>query len=670
MKSFFYCLALLFILSEGFSQKAPAKFGDISIADLEMKTYAKDTSAVALVLVDFGESSLQYNEQKGFHLVFERHRRIKILKKGGLDYAEFGIQTYHKTGGEEKLSNLKGVSYNLVNGKIVATKMKTESIFKEKVDKNYDLTKFTIPNVQEGSVIEFTYRITSDFLFNFQGWQFQSSIPIVWSEYRASFPEYFHYDKYSQGYIPFSENDFKKVPSSITLHYKEREGNRTTQFHSERLDFLEHRYRWVAKDVPAFKPEPYITTPRDYISRISFELAYTQFPQQQMKRYMGTWADINKFYYDHAEFGGEIRGNNFLKRTIDEVTAGMTKPEDKIAAIHNYVKSNITWDGVSTDFTRSVLKKVVDERKGNSAEINLLLISMLEKAGFNVNAVLTSTRDHGFIREQIPVSTQFNYVLCLINLGDKQLLLDATEPLLPIHTLPERCLNGKGFMIDKENGRWINIVPSVRSKTVATLTLKLLPDGRLTGDMAFDYSGYPAFERRKKMAKLGQEDYLKEFKGPRDWDIENSEFQNLENLDQSFQEKFAIEMSNQVSRAGDVFYINPFLVLHKADNPFKIDKREYPVDFGYPHDEVYMVQIEIPDGYEVDELPQSKVLMLPQGTSRYLYNISQLENKLTLTSSFSVNKSLFSQLEYPDLREFFNQVVAKQAEQIVLKKKL
>lgn len=670
MKSFFVSVSLIFTFFTTFSQKAPTKFGDVQIADLEMKTYAKDTAAVAVVLADYGESYIQYNQQKGFQLVFDRLRRIKILKKGGLDYAEFSISTYHQNGSEEKLSGLKGTSYNLVNGKVVETKMKGESIFKEKTDKNHDLTTFTIPNVKEGSIVEYTYKIYSDFLFNFRGWQFQSSIPAVWSEYRASFPEYFYYDKYSRGYITFDVNEHKRIPSSITLQYKERQENSNTQFYSSKLDFLEQKYRWVAKDVPAFKPEPYITTPRDYISQIDFELAYTQFPQQPMKRYMGTWDDINKFYIEHAEFGGEINGNNFLKKTVDEVIAGMTKPEEKIAAIHSFVKNTIAWDGTTTDFTRSVLKKVIDERKGNSAEVNLILISMLEKAGFTVNAVLTSTRDHGFIREYAPVSSQFNYVICLVTLNEKQLLLDATERLLPMHTLPDRCLNGRGFVVGKGGGRWMDIVPSVRSKTVATIALKLQPNGRLTGNIAFDYSGYPAFQHRKKYLALGKDSYLKDVMGPRDWAIDKSEFLNLENLSEPFKETFNLEIDNHVAVAGDVLYINPFLTLQKSYNPFKIEKREYPVDFGYPQDEIYMAQIEIPEGFVVDELPQSKVLMLPQGASKYMYNISLMGSTIVVTSNFSINKSLFDQIEYPDLREFYNQVVAKQAEQIVLKKKL
>ena len=66
--------------------------------------------------------------------------------------------------------------------------------------------KFTLPNARQGSIVEVSYRVVSDFLFNFQDWEFQHSIPTRWSEYRAVIPEYFYYERYTQGYVPLTIN--------------------------------------------------------------------------------------------------------------------------------------------------------------------------------------------------------------------------------------------------------------------------------------------------------------------------------------------------------------------------------------------------------------------------------------------------------------------------------
>ena len=261
-----------------------------------MTRYEKDSSASAIVLCDFGESSINYNQTSGFVLNFERTTRIKILKKDGLEWADFQIPLYDDGANDEQVSSLKAVTYNLENGKIVATKAKGDGFFKEKFTDNVNLVKVALPNVKVGSVVEITYHITSDFLMNFWDWEFQETIPVVWSEYRASIPEFFNYDKYMQGYIPLDIADEKVVPSSISITTKERgEGgglrSSQTTFYTDKIDFSEKRFRWVAKDVPAFKSEPFITTYKDYISKINFELAYIKYPNQPIEPVLGSWEE-------------------------------------------------------------------------------------------------------------------------------------------------------------------------------------------------------------------------------------------------------------------------------------------------------------------------------------------------------------------------------------------
>ena len=456
IKFFFLFLLPLF----SYAQKTPIKFGDVPMEQLLMKDYPADTSASAVVLTDFGESIIQYDESDGFILQFERLTRIKILTKDGLDWANFLIPLYHDGSNDEKVMGLKGITYNLENGKVSETKLKSDAVFKEKQDANTDITKVTMPNVKVGSIIELTYKVKSDFIFNFQDWEFQSTIPTVWSEYRARIPEYFSYDKYMQGYIKLIANENSRQEARITLVSKERTGVTTsvkTAFNTDEIVYQENRFRWAAQDVPAFKPEPFITTSRDYLSKMNFELVSTQYPNQPINRYMGSWEDINKQYSESSDFGGEVTGNGFLKRTVEEITTGMTKPEDKIGAIINYVNMNVAWDGTNRRLLSKNLKKVLEDKKGSSAEINLLIASMLDKADIKVSPVLLSTRDHGFVRETTPISSQFNYVICMATIGDKSMLLDGTEKLLPSGVLPERCLNGNGFVVSKEGYQWVKL---------------------------------------------------------------------------------------------------------------------------------------------------------------------------------------------------------------------
>ncbi|MCA4898701.1 MAG: transglutaminase domain-containing protein [Bacteroidota bacterium] len=669
MKTISLLLAMCISLSL-YAQKPPLKFGDVTTDELKMTIYPKDSSAEAVVLGDYGESKLEYNKSKeSFQIVFERVRRVKILRKEGLDLANFNILLYRKNGDEEKVTGLKAVTYNLEGGKIIETKVKGESIIKEKYDEYHSFTKVTWPNVKVGSVIEITYRLTSDFVFNFQDWEFQSSIPTVWSEYRVYIPEYFSYEKYMQGYVPMQIAENSVGQGIITFNTSERtEGSITqTRFSQEKLEYVENRHRWAAKEVPAFKVEPFMTNSKDYVSKINFELSYTKFPNSPIKNYMGSWDDINKAYLE--SLGDVITGSNFLKKTTEEITAGKEAPEEKVASIFVYVRSNFLWDGTKRKYPGESLRKIFDDKKGSSAEINLLLASMLEKVDIKVNPVLVSTRDNGFVREATPVSSQFNYVVCAAQINDKIILLDATDKFLPIGVLPERCLNGNGFMVGEQGYRWVPLQPSTKARTNISVDLALLGDeGNLKGTLKIDRSGYHSVDARKSFVTKGKEEYLKDFVGSKTWELHKSEFSNEKDLQLPFKETYEVSVNEHATVAGAVYYISPFVMAKEESNPFKQEERKYPIDFGAPFDYVYFIKLTLPQGFVVEELPKSKVLALPGNAARYIFNVAQSGNSINITSNFSINKGVFSQDEYPNLREFYNQMVAKQAEQIVVKK--
>lgn len=653
------------------AQKPPVKFGDVSKEELSMTTYDKDSTAPAVILADYGHSTIVYRQNIGFSLDFERITRIKILTKEGLHWGDFSIPLYKSGSEDEKLTSLKAVTYNLEDGKIVESKVKNDGIFKENVDAYWNATKVTCPNVREGSVVEISYKVNSPFWVNFQDWSFQTSIPTVVSEYRAQIPEYFYYDRYMQGYVPLDVTEETRTGNSIRLTSFERSGGYTTQSTAttDKIDYTDVNSRWVANHVPAFKPEPHMTSVNNFITKMNFELSSVKFPNQPMKQFMGTWADINKTLVENENFGGVITGNGFLKKIVEEITVGMLSGEEKIAAIFHYVQQNVVWDGAQRMYPSQPLRKVLDNKKGSSADINFLLASMLEKAEVAVLPVVLSTRNHGLLRVGTPVSTQFNYMICLVSANDKSYLLDATERLLPLGLLPERCLNGQGFAVAKDGFKWIPLESKFKTRVLTSGDFVLNPQGELEGKLKLDCNGYAALKNRKKYLLNGENEYLKDFVGSHAWEIKSTAIQNADKIQDNFTQEHELVVNENMMLAGEMIYVDPFIRSAYKENPFKAEVREYPVDFGSPMEETFFLKLTIPENYTVDELPESKVLSMPENGARYVYNVAKNGNQITLTSMFHINKSMFTQLEYPYLREFYNQIVAKQAEQIVLKKK-
>lgn len=629
------------------AQKSPIKYGEIPMEDMKMMVYQGDSSASAVVLSDYGEAAISVTNI-GASLLFERHVRIKILKKDGLEWADASIPLYHSGSSEEKVTNLKATTYNLENGKIVETKMSKEGIFKEKLTRSINVQKFTLPNVKEGSILEYSYTVNSDFLANFPNWEFQYKIPVRHTEYWAIIPDFYTMEKYMQGYISPTSYDAKS---------------------RSQLGYTEMAHHWVIKNVPAFKEEPYMTCEDDYVSKINFALARIHYPNQLPREVMTSWKSLNDELLESDLFGGVIMGSNYLKKITDEVIAGETDDLNKIQKIYAYVRNTIEWDGYK-DFLSDKPKEIFEKKKGTSGDINLTLASMLVKAGFTVDMVLLSTRDHGFIREQYPMSKQFNYVVCVVRVDGKPIYLDATDKYLPLGVIPERCLNGQGLMISKNFHGWVPLESKTKERTVVNADLVLNPSSDLTGKVSMSYDGYAGGNVRKEFTSKGESGYIKSSIGSKNnWQVSKTSFENIDDNTKSAKEIHELTITDHAVVSGNVIYMNPFVTSQILQNPFKLQDRVYPVDFGSLKEKVYMAKITIPDGYAVDELPPNKIFMLPGGAGKYTYSCTLVGNVINVLSNFQISRNIFVQTDYPHLREFYNQVVAKQAEQIVFKKK-
>nr|WKN37727.1 transglutaminase domain-containing protein [Tunicatimonas sp. TK19036] len=653
-------------------------FGKVSEEELKMSHCKLDSSASAVVLADFGKTEFSYNQASGIQMVFTRHRRIKIFNSSGYDWADVAVLLYKDGREKEVISQVKGYTYHLEDDKVVKTKLKSEGKFLEEYDDNHDIYKFTLPNVKEGSVIEYTYRVTSDFLFNLQDWEFQASIPTLWSEYDVTIPEYFIYKPLFQGYYSLAINDQSPASGRFNITVRSQSGGGglnsapvRRQTRQEQVDFQATNYHWAAQDIPALVEELYVTTMDDYVMKMELELSSTKFPGEPYKNYTTSWEEIDRQLLESSHFGDILKRSGSIKNQVATLTAGTGSDAEKAARIYQYVQQQIRWNQHSRLFAEQTLKQTLETQSGNSADLNLLLTAMLREADIKAEPVALSTRDHGMLRQEFPRLTQYNYVVSLAWIDDQPLLLDATDPNCSWDMLPIRCLNYMGRIISKESGeKWINLQPDKGSlhTTMATLSLA---EGQLKGTIATSRSGYNAMRLRKNIVNAnGVDGYLTQMKSNQhSWTIDDYEVTALETLDEPLKETYEVELSEVMQEAGDMIYLTPVVLGRLDENPFKSESRAYPVDYPYPEKETFMLTLSVPDDYTVDEMPEDMVIALPGNAAIFSFTAKQLGNTIQLVMRTEIKKMKFLVQDYPHLREFFNQLVAKQQEQIVLKRK-
>lgn len=669
-------VTVLYFSMHGFSQAPNTKFGKIEIPDLQQNTYEKDSSAAAVVLFDVGNARFSYNQSKGdFQVIYERHCRIKILKKSGYDNATVVVPLWHSSNSSDKedFYDLKGVTYNLENGQVIKEKLNKDAVFTDKVSENRTKKRFTFPKVKEGSIIEYSYTITSDFYYNFRDWQFQREIPTVWSEFSVNIPEYFEYRKLSQGYEPFVLNTKESGTMSITLSSSggvSKTGT-VTQGTTETLNVRTDNFRWAMQHVPALKEEPFITTINDYVASLEFELSYTKFPNAPFQQYAATWQSLNQTLLKNDYFGGALSKSNFLNEVVKNITSKTHDTLTKVAMAVAFIKQNMTWDEHNTIYVTSSLKKAFEAKKGNVADINLMLVVLLRELGFKANPVILSTRSNGRLLEDHVLLSRFNYVVAHIDLNGNDLLLDATTTECPLGILPMRCLNGEGRLINEQETRWISLAPSQGYRTTLITQLEISKEGNLKGNVNIATSGYDAIRFRQSYKELGKTKFLEDFtKKHGTWTTNNLDVENINDLDKDAQITSNVEISEACSVAGDKIYFKPIFEINEQENPFNNPNRKFPVDFGSGIERVISATYTLPEGYTVEEMPKNAKINLPDGAGTFIFLIGLSEDKkqLMLNSRLSLRKSVYYAEEYPYLSKFYDMIIAKQAEQIVLKK--
>ena len=611
-----------------------------------------------------------------FSLVFKEKKRIKILNKNGFDAATITIPLYVSTSGKsETLDDLDAYTYNLENGKVVETKVTKSSVFTEKHSRNWVYKKFTFPALKEGSIIEYSTEIKSDFFFNLQPWVFQGQYPVLWSQYEAGIPEFFKYVTLSQGYHPLFIN--KVNSSQVSFAFTEHVDRETRGFSSGgsglntvKVEGAIDYHTWVMKDVPALKEEAYTTTLRNAIAKMEFQLNQIAYPRQVPTNYMDSWEKVARDMMLDEDFGAQItRPNNWLDNTVEDVVGSSNTPKEKARKIYEYVRDNFTFnDNYGTQITTS-LKDVVKNKSGSIADINMLLIAMLRTQKIMANPVILSTRSNGFTNEYYPLLSRYNYLVAKVIFDDEALFLDATVNKLEFGKLPNRVYNGHAREITSEMASPVYFVAdSLKESNLTNVYISNIDGGSVEGSYNQTMGFYESLGFRNKMTKTLMDDFKKSIQQeyPEEIVVSNIQLDSLKLLMQPVGLKYDLKIKSFGDE--DIVYFNPMINSTLKKNPFKAAERFYPVEMPYTQDDVYSLTMEIPKGYKVDELPKSARINLNDEEGMFEYLISADKEYIQMRCRLIIRKATFANEDYQTLREFYGFIVKKEAEQIVFKK--
>jgi len=651
-----FAIAMLLFIYPLFAQKGLPSVGKIDKADLEMKDCDFDKGAEALTLIAWGNIYYDRGIQgvSFLNTIYEKRIRIKILKESGLSYANVTIP-YFDNNNEEKILKIDAVTYNIGDdGKIKTTEVGKSSIYSKRINKDYSEMIIAFPEARVGSVIEYKYKMERR-TDRIKDWYFQSGIPVRYTEYQINVPLFYRFS------VQPTVVDDVEVKENITDELiSTNDGTLSTQVLKK---------NFIMRNLIGIRNEPYMGSAKDYQQRIEFQLSQFDYGDGRVLDLRMKWSDIIKELAKDDDFGKQLEWEPNGTSALLAEAKQLRDPEAKMKLVYEYVKKNMNWNGEESIYSYDGINAAFGKKTGSSGDINLLLTCLLNKAGVPASPILLSTRENGLVNKFYPFVKQFNTVMTFVRMNDKYFVLDASDRTSGYRLIPESIVNTQGYIIEGEEGKWIDIIDNKHKyKVMAALRGQIDDAGVMKGDCLVNCSDYARKDRReswiKDKEKFRQEYFTKAYTSLK---IDELTVNNVEADSLPLEQK--VKFTSTLNSSGDYRYFSVNLFSDLEKNPFISDLRRTDIDFGFQQEYNIFGNFTIPENYSFETLPDNISMYTPDNSIMFSRILQAENNMLNVKITVEFKRTFYAAANYAEFREFYKKLVSKLNEQIVIKKK-
>lgn len=641
-----------------YSQKKLPAFGKIDKADLLQKDCDYDKGAEAEILIDWGNTFYDRGTQgiSFFKTVFEKRRRIKIYNQKGLAQADVKIQFYSHNN-DEKILKVNAYTYNLDDGgNVQRTEVSKNSIYTKRLNNYFSEMVIAFPEVKPGSVIEYRYTLERETMGQLPQWYFQGRIPVRYSHYQLTIPQVFRFSV--QPSVVDSIEDTQEV-------INERIAVNNGFFETQSL-----RSNYIMRMLPGIKDEPYTGAVKDYMQRLEFQLSQIDYGNGKIEDLRTSWSDVITSLTEDEDFGTQLERDVVQISTIVKEAKKLIGSEAQIKFLYNYLRRNFTWNKEESIYTSKSLSKTCETKTGNSADINLLLVKLLQETGLQAAPILFSTRDNGLVNPGFPFLQQFNTTMVYVTLGNTFFILDGTDKITPFKLPPHKITNTQGFIVEGETGKWITVFSgNNKHKIIAAIHGEIDTAANINGDAlvnCFDYAKKQRGEKWNESTADFKADYF--YVNSMGYKITDFAINNIETDSLPLEQKVMFTGTLNSSGNYKYFTVNLFSGLDK--NPFTASERATDIDFGCNQEYIIYGNFNIPPNYTFESLPDNITMIMPDTSIVFSRSVQQADNILNIRISVDFKQPFYSADIYPEFAAFYKKMFAKLNEQIVVKKKM
>jgi hypothetical protein len=631
-------VCLLLFSGYALSSQEEHKWGEVIDEEWNIGPTEDYPEAGAAIL--FHKGSLFVDREK---IEFSYHVRIKILTKAGIE--ELGDVSFS----HYKEDKIKGLEAHTITPDGKKYKVDKKEIY-AKSYRDWRTKTIAFPNLDSGCVVEFKYRNVNDRYFFIDPWPFQSRLYTLYSEYKLILYSGF---AYSSATINI-RGPAKKPKIKEILNKKDPKGPK----------LLEHT--WVLKNLLPVKDEPYMSFEMNYVASlhnqlVSYESQYSNYT------YLKDWEKLGEDFHERV-IKDYIRKNKPLEKITDSLVNGIEGSREKARVLYNYVTNEIqTEDDFRRYPNQDNISKLLEYKSGNNTDKNILLCEMLKKAGISAWPILTSRRSENVFMPEMYHLRQFDQIITMMKIDSQFVFLDTWSKYCPFGILPPESRTSGGLLVDSEESYLVRLLYDNPNTIREDITwMKFETDGSVSCSTSVCLNGYYAFSYGELLEKNTEQDFFE------DYFLDNLD--TVYDMDTCFVSNKATDSLNLdiIFSLDDYVEVldNNYLVrpirYQFLNNPFKSEKRFFPIDFGYPFKYINKTIVAPQDSLTPSNLPEPLDIRI-DGAAFTRSSVFDGQ-KVTITSTIEIEKPIFLQAMYKRIRDFFQSIASSGDEQLIFTK--
>jgi hypothetical protein len=607
--------------------------GQVPIPTIVTNNFAQqfpefDTSIAAVVLSENYQIDIS-RETNNYRQRYSVHRFVKVLKQNGENGTAVKDYLLQHANQVELLTDFNCRVYTLVDGKIKQTILDKNAVRYGNTPHGYYEMKFTLDNATPGSILEIQYEIVGNLRTLLPTWEWQNALPKLQTSLKIAYPKNLKMEPHWLGTTSMEAE-------LLLRHSVSTEHNQVTE-------------SWLGSSLPAIKQEPFITGVENYYRRLVLELGQSH----HWHRPDSLWKKLNEELWQNEHFGGLAADSvPLLRQRVDSVTKQLTSGSAKARSIYSYVRDVYENNNNSGIAARHETEQLLSHRSASPAEINLLLCAMLRYAGLAAQPVILGRLGGTAPSHYLPMLQRFNYTVVRMTIGDSTYMLDASNRFNAFGYLPIYCYNGYARVVTSAGGYPIELTNTdledklqqtvrVTSITPAHTVLKIeeqkgaIESNYWRNVLTTDTGAMSKYIKRNTR-ELGEVDIL------------FADVKNLYEPEKPLIITYTIKAKTRMQQDNILIPLQLLKVFQR--NPFASDKRQLPIYFPSRFNSSYTMQVELPKGYLVSQVPEAKELKTP-GNELHYKSLIMFDKERNLLKVF-INSGIDAPTLYPSNYSF------------------